>query len=439
MKHIIVIGGGLAGLSAAVNLSQKGIKVTLIEASPKLGGRAYSLFNENQNDFYDNGQHLMMGCYSETLSFLKKIGSYEKVEIQKQMEVTFVEVGGKENKLSAPGIFYPLNLLFAILKYKALSLKDRFRVINFILDLSCSVDEDLKNLTVIEWLLQKDQNDDTIKNLWEILILGTMNSTPEKGSAQIFDEILRQVFLGGKDASKIVIPKVGLSELFAMPAEMYINSHSGLVLTSEKVERIVADDYMIKKIITNKNEYESFDTIIFSIPPHSFEKILFVDELGIQAIHDFQILIKDFKYASILNVHLWLNENPFKEKFYGLIESEIHWLFNHGKHISLTVSSADALSDVENDRIIEEFYSELNNYFPIFKKELVTEWKIIKEKRATFIPDCASTEIRKKIISPFINMFFAGDWTDTALPATIEGAVLSGRIAAQKSCSFLNC
>lgn len=439
MKHVIVVGGGLAGLSTAVYLSEKNIKATLLEASPKLGGRTYSLFNENQNDVYDNGQHLMMGCYDETLSLLKKLGSYELVEIQKQMEITFVEEGGTQTKLSAPRLFYPLNLLIAILKYKSLSLMDRFRVIDFIMDLGCCADEDLKNLTVLEWLMQKNQNDETIKKLWEILIVGTMNTTPEKASAQIFDEVLREVFLGGSRASKIVLPKTGLSELFSIPAQKLLAAKNCGVLTSERVESVTIKNDLIISIKTNKSIYENFDAVVFAIPQHALQKISFLDSSEKSTSHRFQLALGEFKYSSILNVHLWLKENPFKEKFYGLIESEIHWLFNHGKHISLTVSSADALCELENEKIIQEFYSELKIYFPIFKKELVTEWKIIKEKRATFIPDCASNELRKSIASPFPNMFFAGDWTDTELPATIEGAVLSGRLAAQKSCSFLNC
>lgn len=439
MKHVIVVGGGLAGLSTAAHLSEKKIKATLLEASPKLGGRTYSLVNKTQSDIYDNGQHLMMGCYNETLSFLKRIGSHNLVDVQKQMEVTFVEEGGKENKLFAPRVFYPFNLLIAILKYKSLSLRDRLRIVNFILDLSCCSDEDLENLTVIEWLLQKNQNDETIKKLWEILIVGTMNTTPEKASAQIFDEVLREVFLGGKNASKIVLPKVGLSQLFSFPAEEYLKSHNCEVIKSEKVESIVLENDCVKSIKTNKHEYDSFDAVVFAIPPHSFDKISFLDSNGRATSHRFQLALGQFKYSSILNIHLWLKENPFREKFYGLIESEIHWLFNHGKHVSLTVSSADALCEMENEKILEDFYSELKIYFPIFKRELVTDWKIIKEKRATFIPDCASNELRRSIESPFSNMFFAGDWTDTELPATIEGAVLSGRLAAQKSCSFLNC
>ena len=439
MKHVVVIGGGLAGLSSAVYLSEKNIKVTLLEASPKLGGRTYSLLNEKQNDVYDNGQHLMMGCYDETLSFLKSIGSIDLVEIQKQMEILFVEEGGKQTKLRAPKLFYPLNLLVAILNFKVLSWKDRLRIVDFILDLGCCADEDLKNLTVIEWLLQKDQNDETIKKLWEILIVGTMNTTPEKASAQVFDEVLREVFVGGSRASRIILPKVGLSELFSVPSQKYLEQRDCSIQTSERVESVIVDKNRVVKIKTNKFVYEDFDAVVFAIPPYALDKISFLDLDERITSHRFQLSLDEFKYSSILNVHIWLKENPFKEKFYGLIESEIHWLFNHGKHISLTVSSADALCEVENDELIEDFYSELEIFFPIFLKENVVEWKIIKEKRATFVPDCASNELRKSILSPFPNMFFAGDWTDTELPATIEGAVLSGKIAAQKSCSFLNC
>ena len=148
--------------------------------------------------------------------------------------------------------------------------------------------------------------------------------------------------------------------------------------------------------------------------------------------------IPDLNYSPILNVHFWLNENPFKEKFYGLINSKIHWLFNHGDHISLTSSSADELIGFENDYIKTLFLSEIEKFFPIFKSEFVNNSIVIKEKRATFIPDVVSSESRNNIYSPFDNLYFAGDWTNTGLPSTIESAVLSGKTAANYVSSFLN-
>ena len=140
--------------------------------------------------------------------------------------------------------------------------------------------------------------------------------------------------------------------------------------------------------------------------------------------------LPEFEYSSILNVHLWLKENPFKERFYGFIGSQIHWLFNHGKHISLTTSSANNLINLESRVIIRHFCSEIELYFPIFRTEMVVDSKVMKERRATFIPNIASTEKRKNFNWKLENFLLAGDWTNTDLPATIESAVLSGKIAA---------
>jgi len=147
--------------------------------------------------------------------------------------------------------------------------------------------------------------------------------------------------------------------------------------------------------------------------------------------------IGKIEYSSILNIHLWLKENPFKQKFYGLIGSSIHWVFNHGKHISLTTSNANEYSETKNDLIVEKFCSELEKYFPIFKRDLVVDTKVIKEKRATFIPDTQSEIIREKVNSPFTNFIMAGDWANTGLPSTIESAVNSGKAAAEKIISTI--
>lgn len=435
MKHVLVVGGGLAGLTSAFYLSKK-FHVTLIEATSKLGGRAYSLKNINNNDFFDNGQHIMMSCYKETIELLKNIGSLDKVDIQKKLFIPFVDEDGTTYSLSADKLFYPLNQLFAILNYKAISLKDRLKIIDFILDLSCCFKEDITNLSVLEWLILKNQSDDAVNKLWEILIVGTMNTSPDKASAEIFYNVLKEVFLTGANGSKIVLPKVGLSELFCSPIKEALEKEKQEIIFNETVQKIITNKNKITSVITNKNQYSNFDYCVFAIPPHALSKIEFIDEAQNSNNPSFKLLANNFQYSSILNIHLWLRENVFKERFYGLLNSEIHWLFNHGSHISLTKSYADKMIKLDNQSLIEEIYSELRIYFPIFNKENVIDVKIIKEKRATFIPDVASNSLRKNIKSNFENLFFAGDWTDTDLPATIEGAILSGVKTAQNILSI---
>lgn len=429
MNRIIIVGGGLAGLTTAYYLSKKKYNVTLIEASPKFGGRTYSLTNEKFNDVYDNGQHIMMGCYNETLKLISDLGNRDKIEIQNSLEIPFVEEGGKTIYLRAPRFFYPVNLAAAMMNFKLFAFKKRLRVLDFLTDLLFSVDKDLCDLSVIKWLLEKNQDDEVIEKFWEILIVGTMNTTAEKASAQVFKKILAEIFFAGGRSSSMIIPKAGLTELFALPILSSLTREGNTFINAEKLISMVVDQNQIVKIITNKNEYNNFDSIVLAIPPHAIEKLNIKNYGGKTLIPDFQVAMKEIKYSPILNVHFWLDSNPFPQKFYSLVESEIHWLFNHGSYISLTTSAAEYSIEKERKEIFIEFCSELEKYFPIFNSKMVTDYKIIKEKRATIIPDCASVKLRKNIFSPFENMRFAGDWTVTDLPATIESAILSGKAA----------
>ncbi|MCX6170935.1 MAG: hydroxysqualene dehydroxylase HpnE [Ignavibacteriales bacterium] len=422
MKRVIVFGGGFAGLSTSVYLAENNFEVTLLEASPKLGGRAYSLLNDSQNDIFDNGQHILMGCYEETIAFLKKINSLDKLEIQKSLSIPFVKRGGSIHRLDSKKYFYPLNLLYGIMNYKALSVKERLKVIDFFLDLLCCYSCDLKDKTVSEWLKCKNQSDNSIKAFWEILVVGAFNTTVEKASAEIFAEILKRIFLTGNNSAAILLPKAGLTQLYIEDSIKFITNRKAKINLSEKVIKIILEGNKITGIVTDRNTYNEFDFVISAVPAYALEKIDFLSNQKIE--------FPGLEYSPIVNVHLWLKENPFNEKFYGLIDSKIHWVFNHGKHISLTASSADILTKMENEKIVDEFISELERYFPIFHREIILDSKFIKEKRATFVPDIVSNELRKNFFLSFENLFFAGDWINTGLPSTIESAVLSGRLAA---------
>lgn len=273
MKRVIVIGGGFAGLSAAVYLSDKEIEIILLESSPKLGGRAYSLYNKENDDFYDNGQHIMMGCYEETLSFLQKINTIDNIFIQDSLSINFVKNGGEIFKLDTPKMFYPFNLIIALLKYKALTLKERLKIIDFFLDLICCQSCDLKDKTVQEWLECKKQSANSIKSFWEILVVAALNTTIDKASAEIFHTILSRIFFGGNNSSSIVIPTVGLSQLYSESASQYILERGGEIKLSEKVTQINLSGNIVAEVVTDNSSYKDFDYVISAIPAHAFESI----------------------------------------------------------------------------------------------------------------------------------------------------------------------
>ncbi|MFH2031435.1 MAG: hydroxysqualene dehydroxylase HpnE [Bacteroidota bacterium] len=423
MSKIVVIGGGLAGLSAAVYLSAEH-QVLLLESSPKLGGRTYSFVENKTGSTIDNGQHLMMGCYKYTLDFLKQIESEKNIEVFENLDINFVKNDSTQYKLSSGNYFYPLNLLSSILNYSAVNLYDRISLIKFILKIKFTKNSYLKNKTVKEWLLDKKQSNQSIISLWEILVIATMNTTLEKASALLFKIVLKEIFLGGKKSSNIILPRTGLSELFCEPAKIFIEKNNCRILTSERVRRIEFDGDNAIKIIANKNCYDDFDYVISAVPFHALNNI----QMNTSETNNYPRL----EHSPILNIFIWLDNNPFKERIYGLIDSPIHWIFNHGEYLSITISAANEYMAMKEDEILDFTYSQIEKYFPIFNRKFARYCKIIKEKRATFTPSNLSIDERQFFNSGFKNVVFAGDWTNTGLPSTIEGAVKSGFFAAKK-------
>ena len=420
MKKCLVLGGGFAGLTSAVYLSKAGYKIELIEASPKLGGRAYSFKDTETNTIIDNGQHILMGCYKETLNFLKLINATANLEFQKHLKVNFVKEDFRLYPLEVKGIFYPLNLALGILSYNALCVSERLRLILLFLKLPLIPSKDLKNLTVYEWLEGEKQAENIRKAFWEILCVGALNTSIKKASAVTFADILKKIFLRGSRSATIVLPAKGLSETYCINAQKFIEQNNGIISFSEKVDSLLFDSDKLVKIKTSKRIIEKFDFVISALPLSAFEKV----------VNDIRVFTDlNLTYSSILTLHIWLKENRLNRNFYGLINSRIHWVFNHISHITLVISDANDLIELSKEELIEIAGNELSKFMNIPQDEIIS-YKIIKEKRATFIPLNDILGQRPPSVTKFSNFYLAGDWIETGLPSTIESAVKSGRIAA---------
>ncbi len=418
MKKVVVIGGGLAGLSVAVHLAKNKFQVELFEASPKLGGRTYSFIDKITGDEVDNGQHIMMGCYNSTLEFLKITNSLDKISIQKNLEVNFFHPQKGKVRLKTNSFPYPLNLLFAILNFQALSFKEKISVLKFFSSILFLNTYSLKNLSVLDWLKKNGQSENTIKSLWEILAIGTLNCSLEEASADIFASVLKTIFLTGNNSTKIILPKFGLSKVFSEPTEKFLKEKNCKIYLSKSVDKICVNEKRVSSIFVDRKEISDFDFVISAVPKFALEKI--IDEKNLP--------LKEIKYSPILSAHIWLSKNIFENDFTGIIDSPVQWIFNHQKYISIVISNAKNLIEKSNDEIQKIILTEIKKYFPLFEESSVNHFKIIKEKRATFIPN-SKLENRPDYKTDLENLILAGDWIDTGLPATIEGAILSGKIA----------
>ena len=168
--------------------------------------------------------------------------------------------------------------------------------------------------------------------------------------------------------------------------------------------------------------------MISAVPFYSFNKLFNIQNID-------KIKTPEYKYSSILTVHIWLKENCFKEKYYGLIDSDVHWIFNHQNHITIVISNADKFMDMSKNDIEDLVVTEISKYFKTFNKSNIYHSRVIKEKRATYIPENGVMNQRPQSGTEISNLFLAGDWINTGLPATIRW-IKSGKIASQLIQSF---
>ncbi|MDP2362923.1 MAG: oleate hydratase [Ignavibacteria bacterium] len=392
MKRCLIIGGGIAGLTAASILSSKNISVTVLESSPKLGGRTYSFLDKTTDTIIDNGQHIMMGCYKDTLSFIKLIGAEGNLEYQKNLSLKFLDRGKKEFQINADSYFYPINLLFAILNYNVLKTSEKISFLLFIAKLPLVSKRSIKNLTVKDWLEKENQDFNVIKNFWEILCTGALNTNLEKASALVFYDVLIQIFFKGNFASTIILPKYGLSESLINPAEKFIKKNNGQVILSETVKEMVIENSRVIVVKSENNIYNDFDYVISAIPLFALKKIILKNKKNIKqnlepALSagrlELNLELKQ-EYSTILNIHIWLNDSKLSEKFYGFLDSSLHWIFVKENRLNVVISDADYLIDKSNDELYDFVMDELVQYISINKSE-VQHYKFIKENLRFFL------------------------------------------------------
>lgn len=422
MKKCLVLGGGFAGLTSAVYLSKAGFKVEVLEASPKLGGRAYSFKDPESGTEIDNGQHILMGCYSYTLGFLREIHSIEKLKQQKSLAINFLAEEGKSFGLVAAGLPYPLSLLSALINYGALTFGDKLTLMKFFLKLPFITPKDVKDISVLEWLESEGQGENLRKAFWDFLSVSALNIGPSKASAELFLNVLKQVFLHGNMAAAVILPGGGLSELYCVNAKKYIEDRGGVIRLSEKAEELIVENNVLTGVRTGNGVTGDYDFVISALPLHALEKILPGGDYFKKP---------PLKYSAILSVHLWTAKNDIPASFFGLIGSPVHWLFNNGTHLTTVISDADKYMDLTGEEIFELICEELERY-TVMKKDEIKSYKVIKEKRATYVPSPDLEGKRPGARTGIKNLFLAGDWVETGLPSTIESAVKSGVLAAEK-------
>jgi hydroxysqualene dehydroxylase len=436
----VVIGGGFAGLAAAVDLAERGRRVLLLERRAFLGGRAYSFVDRATGDTVDNGQHLMMGCYRRTLGFLEKIGALGNVKFQPNSRVDFLSEGRGHAAFKCPPLPAPLHLMAGLARLKTVGWGDRVRALGVGLALKRMNGDRarLSDITVREWLDELGQSERMQRRFWNLIALATLNEAPERASADMFARVLEEAFLHTRQDSQMVISRVGLSEMYTADARKFIEARGGEVRLNATVERIEFEGGRAEALILRSGERIEPQAVISAVPYFALKTM--IAPAVAASVESFRRL-DDFRSAPIVSINLWFDESVTDLEFVGLLDSPVEWVFNKNaigghqgrrQHLALVISGAHAAAKRPKEELVEMAVSEVRRFFPAARKQHPAHSFVVREHHATVSHTVGVARLRPAQRTPFANFFLAGDWTDTGLPATIEGAVWSGQECARQ-------
>jgi hydroxysqualene dehydroxylase len=438
--EVVVVGGGFAGLAAAVDLAERGRGVLLLERRAFLGGRAYSFLDRTTGDTVDNGQHLMMGCYRHTLGFLEKIGALGNIKFQPNSRVDFLSDTDGHAAFACPPLPAPLHLLAGLARLKTVGWGDRVRALGVGLALKRMNGDRarLADITVREWLDELGQSKRIQHRFWDLIALATLNEAPERASADMFARVIEEAFLHTRRDSTMVISRVGLSEMYTADAQRFVEERGGEVRVNATVERVEFEGGRAGGLILRGGERVEPDAVVSAVPYFALRTMIAPEvAAGVEAFRH----LGDFQSAPIVSINLWYAEPVTDLEFVGLLDSPVEWVFNKNavgasrgryQHLALVISGAHAAAKLPKEEITEMAVNEMRRFFPAARKQRPAHSFVVREHHATISHTVGVARLRPAQRTPFANFFLAGDWTDTGLPATIEGAVWSGQECARQ-------
>lgn len=426
--QVAVIGGGCAGLSAAANLAERGYAVTVFEASSQLGGRARTVVVENKDlmQLLDNGQHILLGAYTETLALLKKVGVDEnQVFLRQPLQINMQSAAAKSvfSLKSASFLPAPLNMLWGFLCCRGLSLSERIAALKLMRYLKNTRYEIIGDRPLEEFLISHQQTVRLIELLWEPLCLAALNTPIDKASTRIFLNVLRDSFTGSKTNSDFLLPRLDLSQIISQPLARFIQKKGGVIKLNQRIRHLQVEDNGFS--LEMRDGKSTFSHVIVAISPARIDQLL----ASLPKLERTLEATQTYQYQPIYTIYLqYPAEIQLPTVMSGLSNTIGQWAFDRGQLcgqkglIAVIVSAEGKHQKMKQDALALNVAKELNRAFPHLPKPL---WhKVIAEKRATFACTPNLARPANKTAQP--QLFLAGDYTHAEYPATIEGAIRSG-------------
>jgi len=426
-RRVVVVGGGLAGISAALDLADAGAAVTLLEVRTRLGGAAYSFDREGLE--IDNGQHVFLRCCTDYRALLDRFGVTGQTVLQERLSIPVIAPGGKRGTISRTGLPSPLHLAKSLLKYPFLSAGERVRAARTARALSKLdlADPALDTRSFGDWLAARGESQAAVDALWNLITLPTVNLPAERASLAMAAKVFQTGLLDSADAGDVGYARVPLSRLHAEPAERALHAAGVDVRLKTRVHAVRPGP----SVESDAGVLEA-DAVVVAVPHDRAAGILPegaveqpIDQLG---------------SSPIVNAHLIYDRRVTDLPLAAGLDTPVQWLFDRteeaglkqGQHLALSLSGADREMNMSNDELREELVPALEELLPAARDAMVEDFFIVREHAATFRAEPGSGRLRPGPRTRVSGVFLAGAWTDTGWPATMEGAVRSGHAAARE-------
>jgi squalene-associated FAD-dependent desaturase len=435
---VAIAGGGLAGLSAACDLADAGYAVTLFEKRPFLGGRAYSYTDKSSGLTVDNGQHVFLGCCTEYIRFLERLGVRDAVHLQKRFRVPVIDKVWGESLLAAANLPPPMHLLPSLLRFRSLSPGEKALAgwaFSHIQLTDRARRPELDDITFEEWLLARKQSPHAIRSFWNLIVLPTLNGDTSRVSANLAMMVFQEGFLRSRHGANVGWGKVGLSELLAGAARRYIEERGGELRLEEGICAVEMEGGEVSRLRADSGDVTA-DAFVIALPVESALDVL------PDVVRDdvFFSRIGRIGTSPIVNVHLWYDRPVWRRGFAAFLNTPVQWVFNKsklwgeqraGQYLDISLSGAHDFIDLPSSEIIRLFTKEMFALFPAARGAELVRSLVVKQRDATFDPVPGVGALRPTQATPLRNLFLAGDWTQTGWPATMESAIRSGQVAAR--------
>ena len=432
---VTVIGGGVAGMSAACALAEAGYRVQLVERRGYLGGRASSYLHPGVNEVIDNCQHVLFGCCTNLIGFYKRIGVENKIHWTREM--TMIEPGGRRSILGPSPLPAPLHGLPKLLSAHAFTTADKIALARGFSAMMRPIRDDRESLSA--WLVRHRQTPGAIERFWRLVIASALNADLDAIAVPYAAKVIRELFMNSAQAGAMGMSSVPLSELYE-GATRFLNDHGAELHLNTNVESAEWDEQLSRWTIHTRTGTLASEFLIIALPFEAMQKLL-PHLPPASNREDLARQIDRFEHWPICSVHLWFDRNITDLPHAVLLDREIHWMYNksvlqpwrktNGSYLELVQSASRAFAARERNEAIQQALSELAEFFPQIKDAKLEKAVLIKEVRATFGVPPGIDAVRPYVDSPWPNLYLAGDWIDTGWPSTMESAARSGHLAAE--------